>query len=146
MYPKVFFLLWERRANETLRKQKPQRQCCIAQKRTKHCNILCQKHFFCIFFPTPPPAHPRVRACTAYPLISFDSQLGCYANPKIEVLKTLSTLRAQILMDSEYIGSATTYCDKKTVRLHTELLKIEKSAINMMYIPSIQRLILIKKI
>ena len=61
------------------------------------------------------------------------------------MLKTLSTLRAQILMDSEYIGSATTYCDKKTVQLHTELLKIEKSAINMMYIPSIQRLILIKK-
>ena len=69
--------------------------------------------FFAYFFPTPPPAHPRVRACTAYPLISFDSQLGCYANPKIEVLKTLSTLRAQILMDSEYIGAATTYCDKK---------------------------------
>ena len=121
-----FFLLWERRANETLRKQKPQRQCCIAQKRTKHCNILCQKHFFAFFFPTPPPAHPRVRACTAYPLISFDSQLGCYANPKIEVLKTLSTLRAQILMDSEYIGSATTYCDKKTVQLHTQSLNIEK--------------------
>ena len=46
-------------------------------------------------------------------MYSFDSQLGCYANPKIEVLKTLSTLRAQILMDSQYIGAATTYCDKK---------------------------------
>ena len=72
-------------------------------------------YIFCIFFPTPPHAHlaPCIRACVAYPLISFDSQLGCYANPKIEVLKTLSTLRAQILMDSEYIGAATTYCDKK---------------------------------
>ena len=52
--------------------------------------------YFLHFFPTPPHAHlaPCIRACVAYPLISFDSQLGCYANPKIEVLKTLSTLRA----------------------------------------------------
>ena len=114
MYPKGFFFCYGKEEQMKHYANKNPKDNAALRKNALNIAISYAKNiFFCIFFPTPPPAHPRVRACTAYPLISFDSQLGCYANPKIEVLKTLSTLRAQILMDSEYIGSATTYCDKK---------------------------------
>ena len=125
MYPKGFFCYGKEEQMKHYANKKSKDNAAL-RKNALNIAISYAKNIFLHFFPTPPPAHPRVRACTAYPLISFDSQLGCYANPKIEVLKTLSTLRAQILMDSEYIGSATTYCDKKTVQLHTQSLKSAK--------------------